>query len=297
MKSILFYLFYTLTWLIAQLPLKGIYAISDFTCFLIYHIARYRRKTVAHNLKNAFPEKSTKELKQIEKAFYKHLCDLLLETVYLPHASKKNSMKMFKFNNIEIFQKYYNLEKSVILATGHYCNWEGLNLFANYLDHKVIGIYKPIANKKIETFINNYRQKYGAIAVPMNDTLRTVMSYRQQKKLFFLGLISDQTPALPDIKYWTTFLNQDTPVFLGVEKIAIKINQPVVFCKMKRIKRGRYEVDVELLCENPKETKPYEITEMHVRALENLIYEAPEYWLWSHRRWKYKRVDNTKAKN
>jgi Kdo2-lipid IVA lauroyltransferase/acyltransferase len=293
MKKIYFYLLYGSTYIITLLPLKGLYIISDFARFFTYHIVRYRRKTVAYNLKKSFPEKSPKELKKIEKVFYKHFCDLFIEMIYLLHASKENAIKMCKFNNIELLQKYYSQGKSVIIVTGHYSNWEGLNLFANYLKHIVIGIYKPIANKEIETFMNKYRERYGAVAIPMHDTFRTVMSYHQQKKLFFLGLISDQTPAFPEIRYWTTFLNQDTPVFLGVEKIAIKTNQPVFFCNMRRIARGRYEVDIELLCENPKETKPYEITEMHVRALERLIHEAPEYWLWTHRRWKYRRENGT----
>ena len=293
MKSLIFYTFYIFTWIIAQLPLNGVLFISDITYFFSYHIIRYRLKTVRYNLKNSFPEKSDTELKRIEKAFYKHFNDLLLETIYLFHTSKDNAIKMFKFNNIEILQKHFPQGKSVIVATGHYCNWEGLNLFGYYLNHTVIGIYKPIANKKFETFINNFREKYGAIAVPMYDTFRTVMSYHHQQKPIFLGLISDQTPPEADIRYWTNFLNQDTPVFLGVEKIAVKTNQPVFFCNVRKVKRGAYEVDIELLCENPKDTKPHEITELHVKALERLIHEAPEYWLWSHRRWKYKRVGNT----
>ena len=290
MRTLLYYLFYTTTYAIALLPLKVLYVISDIVRFFTYHIFQYRRKVVTENLKNSFPEKTSAELKQIEEAFYKHFCDLLIETVYLLHTSKRNAMKMCKFNNIEILQKYYPQGKSVILATGHYNNWEILNLFGYYLEHKVIGIYKPINNKKIEAFINKYREQYGAIAVPMHDAFRTVISYHQQKKLFFLGLISDQTPHESEIRYWTPFLNQETPVFLGVEKIAIKTNQPVFFCRISKVSRGKYEVDIDLLCENPKETKTHEITEMHVRALEKLIKETPEYWLWSHRRWKYKKV-------
>lgn len=295
MKTLLYYIFYLSTYLIALLPPKGLYVISDISRFFIYYIFQYRRKIVTENLKNSFPEKSPQELKRIERAFYKHFCDLFMETIYLLHLSKEDAMKMCKFNNIEILKDCYTQGKSIIVATGHYSNWEILNLFGYYLDHKVIGIYKPIQNERIEKFINNYREKYGAIAVPMHDAFRTVISYHQQHKLFFLGLISDQTPARPEIRYWTTFLNQETPVFLGVEKIAIKTNQPVFFCNTRKVARGKYEVDIELLCENPKNTKPYEITEMHVKALEKLIHEAPEYWLWSHRRWKYKRVDNSNS--
>ncbi|MHC1705465.1 MAG: lysophospholipid acyltransferase family protein [Tenuifilaceae bacterium] len=289
MRTILFYIFYITTGAFAMLPLKAIYGISDLAYFFTYYIFRYRRKTVAVNLRNSFPEKSLKELKRIEKDFYAHFCDLFIETIYLLHISKERSLKMLKFSNIEILKDCFPKGKSVIVATGHYSNWEVLNQFAYYLDHKVIGIYKPIENKRFEKFLNDFREKFGAIAVPMQDTFRTVVSCQQNNELFFLGLISDQTPAKSEIRYWTTFLNQETPVFLGVEKIAMKTNQPVFFCNLRKVSRGKYEADIELLCENPKETKPYEITEMHVRALEKLIHKAPENWLWSHRRWKYKR--------
>lgn len=289
MGVISFYLFYVSTYLISLLPLRGLFVLSDISRLFIYHIFRYRRKTVAFNLKNSFPNKTEEELKSIEKKFYKHFCDMFFETLYLFHASKKKAIKMCKFKNIEVLKDYYPKGKSVIVATGHYSNWELLNLFGYYLEHKVIGIYKPLEDKRMEKFLNDFRERYGAVAVPMHDTLRTVISYHQQNHLFFLGLISDQTPAKSEIRYWTTFMNQDTPVFLGVEKISVKTNQPVFFCNLRKVARGRYEVEIELLCENPKDTKPYEITEMQVRALERLIHEAPEYWLWSHRRWKFKR--------
>ncbi len=292
MRTLTFYIFYITTRLIALLPLKGMFVFSDIARFFVYYVFRYRRKTVAVNLRNSFPEKSSSELKRIEKAFYKHFCDLFIETIYLLHANEEKATKMCKFNNIEKVQKYYNEGKSLIIAAGHYSNWEVSSLIARQTNHKVMGIYKPVENRKFEDFINRSREKFGAIAVPMHDAFRTVLSYQQQGKLFFIGLISDQTPARGDIRYWTTFLNQDTPVFLGVEKIAIKTNQPVFFCNMRKVARGKYEADFDLLCENPKETKPYEITEMHVRALERLINEAPEYWLWSHRRWKFKRENN-----
>lgn len=291
MRSISFFLFYFITRLIAFLPLRGMFVIADFSRFFTYYVVRYRRKTVAYNLKNSFPNKTPKELKKIEKAYYKHFSDLFIEIIYMLHASKRKADKICKFNNLDLIKKYYDEGRSVIVATGHYGNWEILNLIAYYAKHDVIGVYKPIQNKKFEEFINNSRERFGAIAVPMHDAFRTVLSYNQQGKLFFLGLVADQTPAKSEIRYWTTFLNQDTPVFLGVEKIAIKTNQPVFFCNMRKVSRGKYVIDFELLCDKPQETKPYEITEMHVRALEKLINEAPENWLWSHRRWKFKRID------
>lgn len=293
MRAIPFYIFYIATWLIAQLPLRLMFIISDISQFLTYYIIRYRRKTVTINLKNSFPEKSFKELKRIEKDFYKHFCDLSIEIIYLLHASEKKAARMCKYTNIDLIQKYYSEGKSLIVAAGHYSNWEINSLIANQINHTVLGIYKPVENKRFERFINKARERFGVLAIPMHDAFRTVIDYQQQNKLFFLGLIADQTPAVPEIRYWTEFLNQDTPVFLGVEKIAIKTNQPVFFCNMRKVSRGKYEVSIDLLCENPRETKPFEITEMHVSALEKLIHDAPEYWLWTHRRWKYKRENGT----
>ena len=170
-------------------------------------------------------------------------------------------------------------------------------MIALYDKHVTIGAYKPLKNKHFENFINKSRQKFGGFPVPMHDVVRMALKMSQEGKPFFLGLISDQTPAKGDIRYWTTFLNQDTPVFLGTEKIAKKTNQPVLFCNMRKLSRGRYEVDFVVLTENPKDTKPYEITEMHVRELEKLIRETPEYWLWSHRRWKHKRKNANEPVN
>jgi KDO2-lipid IV(A) lauroyltransferase len=290
MRTILYYIFYSISRVFALLPLKGMFVVSDFAYFFIYYIFRYRRRTVAINLSKSFPEKSKKELKKIERQYFSHMCDLFIETIYILHAKEKNARKMCKFNNIELFYDFYDKGKSVIVATGHYSNWEILSLFALYNKHLTIGIYKPIANKKFEKFLNSARERFGAVSIPMHETLRAALKYTQEGKLFFLGLISDQNPS--DTRYWTTFLNQDTPVFLGVEKISRKLNQPVIFCNMRKVARGRYEVDLELLCDNPKDTKPYEITEMHVRALERLIHEAPQYWLWSHRRWKHVKPAN-----
>ena len=275
----------------AFLPLRVLFLLSDLNFFFIYYVFGYRKKTVRENLKNSFPDKTDKELKKIERRFYRHFCDLFVEVNYSLFVSNRRVKKMVTFKNIDLINEFYDKGKSVIVTGGHYGNWELLNLFSLYVKHTVIGAYKPINNKHFENFINKSREKFGALPVPMHEVARMALKMSQEGKPFFLGLISDQTPVKGDIRYWTTFLNQDTPIFLGTEKIAVKANQPVLFCNMRKIKRGRYEVELELLTENPKETKQYEITEMHVKALERLIQEKPEYWLWSHRRWKHKRTN------
>ncbi len=291
MDRIFFYFFFISVRLLAFLPLRVLFVLSDINFFFVYYVFGYRKKTVRENLKNSFPDKTEKELKRIELLFYRHFCDLFVEVNYVLFVSKRRATKMVTFKNIDIINKYYEEGKSVIVAGGHYGNWEILSLFGLYLKHTVIGAYKPLNNKYFENFINKSRERFGGIPVPMHDVTRMALKMSQEGRPFFLGLITDQTPVKGDIRYWTSFLNQETPVFLGTEKIAIKTNQPVLFCSMRKVKRGRYEVELELLTENPKETKQYEITEMHVKALERLIQEKPEYWLWSHRRWKHKRTN------
>lgn len=289
MDRIFFYLFYITVRLLAFLPLKFLFVLSDINFFFIYYVFGYRKKTVRENLTNSFPNKTEKELRKIELQFYRHFCDLFVEVNYVLFVSKRRAAKLVTFKNIDIVNKFYDEGKSVIVVGGHYGNWEILSLFGLYLKHSVIGAYKQLNNKQFENFINKSRKRFGGIPVPMQDVARMALKMSQEGKPFFLGLISDQTPAYGDIRYWTTFLNQDTPIFLGTEKIAVKTNQPVLFCKMMKVSRGHYEVELEVLIENPKETKQYEITEMHVKALERLIQDKPEYWLWSHRRWKHKR--------
>lgn len=289
MDRIFFYLFYISVRLLAFLPLRVLFVLSDINFFFIYYVFGYRKKTVRENLRNSFPDKAEKELKKIELKFYRHFCDLFVEIYYSLFVSNRRLKKMVSFKNIDLVNDFYEKGKSVIVTGGHYGNWELLNLLSLYVKHTVIGAYKPINNKYFENFINKSRERFGALPVPMHDVARMALKMSREGKPFFLGLISDQTPVKGDIRYWTTFLNQDTPIFLGTEKIAVKANQPVLFCSMRKVKRGRYEVELEVLTENPKETKQYEITEMHVKALELLIQEKPEYWLWSHRRWKHKR--------
>ncbi len=289
MYSPVFALFYVFTWLVAQLPSKTMYVFSDFLRFLIYKVFKYRVKVVRENLSNSFPEKSAAELREIEKKFYVHLCDLFFENFFLLHASRERALRRCGFVNISQFEKLYEQGKSAIISTGHYGNWELYALMGATLNHFPLGVYKPLNDKRFERLLNKARERFGGVPVLMNDTLRTTIKFIKEGKPVLLGLISDQTPPSADIRYWTTFLNQETAVFLGVEKIAQKLDLPVFFGSMKKTRRGRYVVDFKLLTDKPKECKPYEITEMHVRALEEEIREHPEYWLWSHRRWKHKR--------
>ncbi len=241
------------------------------------------------NLRKSFPEKKEKELKRICKDFYHYLCDLFLETFKTLTISKKAMLKRFSFapGAQEVFDKLASEKKSVVLVMGHLGNWEWAgNSFSLLCKHQLYVIYHPLSNKHFNKLIYDMRTRFGTKLIAMRETFRDMVANRNIVSA--TAFIADQTPS-PEGAYWTTFLNQDTPVFTGTEKIARKLNYPIVYACIKRVKRGYYEIHAEVLCNDPKSTRDGEISEMHTRRLEKDIIAQPEVWLWSHRRWKHKR--------
>jgi len=289
MDAAAFYIFYGLVWTITLLPLRILYAISDLLYIILYHFVGYRKKVVRTNLKNAFPEKSDAERQNIEKKFYRHLSDMFVETVKLIHLSEKENRNRLKIINPELLSRLYSEERDVIAVLGHYNNWEYLNILPKYTDYKVISVYRPLKNKFFDKLIISFRTRYGHILTPMSSVIREIISHKNNNSRTFTALLSDQTPAKSDIHYWTKFLNQDTAVYLGAEKIATKYGMAVVFLNFKKVKRGYYSITYELICDNASGMPEHAITEAHVKRLEEIIREKPEYWIWSHRRWKHKK--------
>jgi KDO2-lipid IV(A) lauroyltransferase len=284
-----FYILLPFLYFISILPFPVFYLVSDLFFFLLYYVFGYRKKVVYENLKNSFPEKSHAELKKIEREFYKYLCDLFLETFKTLTISKKEAIKRCRFTpqTIELFDKLYNEKKSCIIVMGHFGNWEWAgNTFGLVCRQKLYVIYHPLHNKHFNNLIYKMRTRFGNGLYAMRDTIREMI--KNKNEINATAFIADQTPA-PEGAYWTTFLNQDTPIFWGTEKIARKLNFPVVYVTVNRKKRGFYEVHAEILVHEPKNTKEGEISELHTRKLELDIKAQPEVWLWSHRRWKYKR--------
>ncbi len=272
-------------YVISLLPFWALYILSDIIFFMLYHVAKYRRQVVQTNLSKSFPTKTALELHSIERKYYKYLADLIMESVKIISISKKSAQKHFKYTNPELLDAYYAQGESVLAAAGHYGNWEMANVLP--LSSKLINlvIYKPLANPVLETFLQGIRSRYGAVMVPMKLALRKMAEYRKQITLSVF--VSDQTPHFHEAHYFTTFLNQPTAIFLGIEKVAKLTGSPVIFCDVQVVKRGYYTCTFIPLIEKPKETQDYEITEAHVRYLEKMINERPEYWLWSHKRWKF----------
>ena len=293
MGAIGYYLFYGINWIFTLLPLPVLYIFSDFLYLVLYYVVSYRRNVVATNLKNSFPEKTDKELKVIEKKFYRHLSDLLIETFKSTHMTRANQKKRFTYSNLEVIDRLREEKRDIIAVLGHYNNWEWPTLLPYYLKYKTIIIYKPLQNKYFDSFINNHRSEHGIVLTPTSQVIREIINYRKNDINTVSVFISDQIPSKGDIKYWTTFLNQDTAVFTGAGKIASKYDMAVVFFHVQKVKRGYYNLNIEPLFDHTEGLSEEMITEKHVRRLEEIIKEKPEYWIWSHRRWKHKKpVEN-----
>lgn len=272
-------------YLIALTPFWLLYLLSDILFVLLYHVIGYRRKVTQQNLRNSFPEKTDIERAGIERKYYRYLADLMLEIIKMAAISQKQLQRRMVCTNPNWADKYKTAGKSITAVTGHYCNWEWVSLeFSTHT--QLFVIYKTLADGITDRFFLKMRTKFGAIGVPMKQTLKTSLAHKGEFTVS--AFAGDQTPTLATANYFTEFLHQPTAVFLGIEKIAKRIDSVVIFCDMKRIRRGYYEYTMVPLIENAKDTAEYEITQAHVRYLETMICREPQYWLWSHRRWKLK---------
>ncbi len=286
MQAVIFYLLYPFIYLIALLPFRVLYAVSDFLYFFL-NISGYRKEVVLTNLRKSFPEKSKNEIESISKKYFKYLCDLILETLKTIRMTEKEARERCVFYNTEWLNDFYENKQSVIIVMGHYGNWEWAGpSFTLNTKYQLVVIYRPLSNIYFEKMMSGMRTKFGTRITPVNNTLRDMVSNRSQTTA--TAFIADQT-ASPENAYWTTFMNQDTAVFTGPEKLAKKFNYPVVYMNIKRIKRGYYEITPELLFKNAKETADNEILEVFTKRLEKEIMIEPSTWLWSHKRWKHSR--------
>ena len=281
-ENILYFPLYFYFWLHALLPLKILYILSDILFFPMFYIVRYRRKLVYQNMKDSFPEKSEKEIRRMEKAFYHHFCDYIVETIKLLHISDKETRKRVKFHNTEALQEIVDNGGSCLMLLGHYGNWEfvpSVTLWMRKGSVIFAQIYRPLKNKWFDRFFLKLRGRYHSECIAKQDTLRSILRYKSSGRPSITGFMADQTPSPANIHHWVNFLNHDTPVFTGVEKIAHKVGFSVFYFDVEKIKRGYYSVTI----------REFEITNKYMEMMETTILRAPEYWLWTHNRWKHKR--------
>ena len=287
MKFIAYIFAYSFVWLLHLLPERILYLLSDILYLLMYHVAGYRKKVVYRNLEKAFPEYDKSEISRIAKLFFHHLSDLMLESAVSHFYSESLALKKITYKNPELLNELYGKGKQVMAVLGHYGNWEYMSTLGLVIEYPVVAIYKPLRNKYFDKMVQKNRNTFGVITVPMDKIARNLIEYHKNNTPVLTLNLGDQRPRYHQIQYWTKFMGRDTPMFLGTEKLARKLDAAVVFLKIRKLKRGRYEMEAELICESPEGLKPFEITNRHAAILEDLIREEPAYWLWSHKRWKH----------
>ena len=274
------------------LPYWFLYILSDITYFFLYFIFGYRKKVVRINLKNSFPEKNESELRSIEKKFYRHLSDTFVESLKMFSISEKQAIERLEISNPELCNKYFAEGRNLVIIGTHYNNWEMYVLRCAVLhDHDLMAFYTPLTDKFLNKKLNQSRSKFGLKMKSKKDYKKVFET--NAGKPFGIIFALDQSPS-KDSGIWTTFLNQETSIPYGAEKLAIERNLPVVYGKLDKKKRGHYIVTYVLVEENPKEKEKGYISVQSTKELEKQILEHPEYWLWSHRRWKHKRPENAK---
>ena len=294
MQLIAYLLVYPLLWLVSILPFRLLYMISDGLYGLLYYIIGYRKKVVKANLDLVFPEKSEKEKQRIMKAFYHHLCDMILESVKSMTISESEMIKRYVFTNVEEIHKLEHAKKSIVLMSGHYGSWEWIFILQKYINHKGYAIYKRLANKYFDRLVKRIRARYNSYLITTKETIPILVKAQEEGQLTINGFLSDQSPKIDKAFHWKEFMGIKVPVHTGAEMIAKKLDMSVVFFKVKKVKRGYYETTFQTIAINPKDYKDYEITDMFLKFVEDQIQEAPEYYLWTHKRWKHK--DNVPEK-
>lgn len=295
MKEFLYNIVYGIFYLASKLPYKALYAISDIAYLVLYNIVRYRRDIVRSNITSAFPEKSMEECIAIEHGFYRWFCDYFVETVKLMSVSRQELLRHVEFRGIDKIEEYFDKGQTCAGILGHYGNWELLSatgLVIKKHPEAVIGlIYHPLRSQLFDRLFINMRQSMGGVCVPKKDILRYLVSFRSQNLMNLFGYIADQAPRYRNIHLWLPFLNHDTPVFTGAERIMRKMNNAVFYIDVERPERGKYIYTFKLMTDKPGEMPEFEITKKFFVMLEQTIRREPRFYLWSHNRWKRTREE------
>jgi KDO2-lipid IV(A) lauroyltransferase len=288
--KIIFILFKAFASLISRLPFRLLYLFSDLVRIFLQYVIRYRRKIIIHNLSRSFPEKTPAEIRTIINSYYRNLADIIVEVIKLQRISPEELKERFSFTGFEHLNNAFDNKRSVILAIGHCGNWEWMGAIFGILSPvKGFGVVKPLADINFHKYMESLRHRFNPDGtIPFQHTYRAFI--RNKREMVTINAIAaDQTPTRSEINYWTSFLNQDTPFFMGVEKLARSLDFSVVYIDIRRTGRGRYTGDIQLITHDPQQTAELEITEKYIRLLEDSIRRNPDNWLWSHRRWKFER--------
>ena len=288
MKFLTKFLITPLLIFISWLPFWLLYFISDLFYYILYYGIKYRRKIVRKNLELSKVAKSTKDLIRIEKKFYRHLTDVFFEMFKFYSISPEEMKKRFYIENPEIFYQLEKKNKSVMFMTSHYGGFEWFLSINYHVPQLPFAVYTPLSNKSLDSLIKKFRLRHGSKLISRYKAGSYIKKQIKENKLFLYGMAADQSAQIRSITYWKEFLGVKVPVFTGSERIAKQHDIPVVFGKVVKIKRGHYKVVVDLISEFPNEYKDYQITDIYIKKLEKQIREIPEYYYWTHNRFKHK---------
>ena len=290
MNLLVYIILYPLIWIISKSSFRLIYLFSDFLYLILYHVISYRKKLVRKNLALAFPEKTFLERKIIERKYYKHLSDLFLESFKSLNISEVDIKIRYSFKNIELLDELYKKKRNIILMGGHYASWEWFFIIDRLTDYKINAIYKKLSNKYFDSLIKKIRSKYNGNLISTKNTFKEILKNTKSKGLNIYAFASDQSPKKNKAKYWNNFLNNFVPFHTGAEIIAKKYDMAVVYMNVEKVKRGYYLASFELITDKPKKYKDFKITEDFIKLLENQIFKAPEYYTWTHNRFKHRKT-------
>lgn len=298
-KSFGYSLLYAVTYLFALLPFSVLYVFSDILYFIVYYIVRYRRKIVRKNLNNSFPEKSESQIIKIEKEFYHHLCDCYFEAIKLLNISEEEMKIRMKFENPEIIERLTASGNSCILGLGHFANWEWVSSIILHLESRLkLGfLYKELHSKAFDQLFLKMRSGFGAVPIEKLSAFRRMVHFKQEKQSMLVGFLSDQRPPRNVNQYWTKFLNQDTNVQNGMERIAKHLGCSIVYLDIKKVKRGYYVAKIFVITPDASDEPDNLIMERYIRKLEESVIRDPALYLWSHNRWKFNKPSNLNDNN
>ncbi len=287
MQRLVYILAYPFLWLISILPYRLFYFFSDLMYFLVYHIVGYRKKVVHNNLTLVFPNKTEKEKKDIQKAFYRHMCDMLLETIKTLNISEEELKKRYALPNIDLLLELEK-ERSILVLFPHYGNWEWSIIVNRYVKSKGFAIYQKIDNLYFDRLIKKIRGIWSTTPISQKETVITMARNHQKGIRGAYGIVSDQSPQAHLAQYWAEFMNIKVPVYNSPEILARKYDHAVVFAKVTKVKRGFYSTEFIPIAKEGSKTKENEITDQFLRLTEEEIIQNPAYYLWTHRRWKHR---------
>ena len=285
MNLLIYIIAYPIIWGISRLPFCLLYRVSDFFYFILYTLLKYRVKVVRKNLHTAFPFKTEAELRTIERKFYHHFCDILLEMVKSYGMSEKEMKKRMVYPNLEVLKKYEEEERNILIMCSHYASYEWLLSLAYFLEHKSYALYTPLSNKYFDRLLQKIRMKHHSYLLPRYTAHREMKKHKDAHGVYCYGFASDQIPNNKK-NYRRPFLGLNVPVFTGAERLGKALDTVIVFAKIEKVKRGYYQTTFEVLAENPTEYVDFQITDMFFERINRQIYDKPEFYLWTHNRFK-----------